>query len=114
MIEKQEAYIANHISKCDKELIRMKIKEHEVGVVITTEFRSEVGNALSKKYPELDYILIVDEERKSFSFRTIRPDINVFLIARSLCSTGGGHSKASGMPFCEENAWLLEQIKSSL
>ncbi len=114
MITKQEAYIANHINKCDKELIRMKINKNEAGVVITTEFRSEVGNALSKKYPDLDYILIVDEKRKSFSFRTIRPDINVFLIARSLCSTGGGHPKAAGMPFCEENDWLLKKIKSSL
>lgn len=110
MITKQEEYIANHIKKCDAALIRMDIDGHKVGVIVTTEFRSEVGNALSKKYPELDYILIVDEKRKSFSFRTVRPDINVYLIAKSLCSTGGGHPKAAGMPFCEENAWLLNQI----
>ncbi len=110
MITKQEEYIASHIKKCDEALIRMYINEYKVGIAITTEFRSEVGNALSKKYPELDYILIVDEERKSFSFRTVRPDINVYLIAKSLCSTGGGHPKAAGMPFCEENAWLLNKI----
>lgn len=114
MIRKQEEYIANHIKSCDKSLIRMEINGHKVGVVITPEFRSEVGNALSKKYPELDYILIADEARKSFSFRTVRPDINVYLIAKSLCSTGGGHPKAAGMPFCEENEWLIEKTKSSL
>jgi len=114
MIKKQEEYIANHIKLCDEALIRMTLEERNIGVVITTEFRSEVGNALSKKYSELDYILIVDEARKSFSFRTVRPDVNVYLIAKSLCSTGGGHPKASGMPFCKENEWLLKKIKSSL
>jgi len=114
MIKKQEEHIANHIKKCDEALMRMDLEGKKVGVIITTEFRSEVGNALSKKYSELDYILIVDEARKSFSFRTVRPDVNVFLIAKSLCSTGGGHPKAAGMPFCEENAWLLKKIKSSL
>ncbi|HOP65411.1 MAG TPA: hypothetical protein PLX66_00020 [Bacilli bacterium] len=111
MIAVREEYIANHIKKCDEELIKMDIKGRKVGVVITTEYRSEVGNALSKKYPELDYILIVDEKRRSFSFRTVRPDVNVFLIAKSLCSTGGGHPKAAGMPFCKENKWLFAEIK---
>ncbi len=111
VLEKQAKYISDHIKSCDKNLIKLKIKNNIVGVVITTEFRSEVGNALSKNHPELDYILIVDYDRKSFSFRTVRSDINVFEIAKALCSTGGGHPKAAGMPFCEETKWLLKEIE---
>lgn len=110
MIKDKEDYIAGHIKECDEHLIKMNVDGRDIGVVITNEFRSEVGNALSKKYPELDYILIVDEERKSFSFRTTRLDVNVFEIARSMCSTGGGHPRAAGMPFCEENKWLFDRI----
>lgn len=110
-IKNQEAYISKHIKKCDNALIKVEIDKRPVGVVVTSEFRSEVGNELSKRHPELAYILIVDNNRKSFSFRTTRQDVNVFEIARTLCSTGGGHPRAAGMPFCKETEWLLEEVE---
>jgi nanoRNase/pAp phosphatase (c-di-AMP/oligoRNAs hydrolase) len=89
---------------CDENLIRINFLSYKVGLSISTKFRSSVGNLLSQKYKdELDFILIADYERESFSARTVN-NINIGNICKQL--GGGGHERAGGFPMTDENLML--------
>lgn len=94
----------DYLKWCDDTLIRMNFMGYNVGLSISTKFRSSVGNLLSEKYKdELDFILIANYERESFSVRTVN-EINVGNICKEL--GGGGHEKAGGFPMTDENLKL--------
>ena len=94
--------------ECDKNLIKTKFLNYNVGISISESFRSELGNRLSNKYKnELDFILIVDFHRMSYSMRTVN-DIDLGKIAKTL--GGGGHEKAAGFPMNNENNELIFNI----
>jgi len=94
----------DYLKWCDDTLIRIKFMGYNVGLSISTKFRSSVGNLLSEKYKdELDFILIANYERESFSVRTVN-EINVGNICKEL--GGGGHEKAGGFPITDENLKL--------
>ena len=96
--------LEEYLDYCDKNLIRIKFLDYNVGLSISNKYRSSVGNLLSEKYKdELDFILIADYERESFSIRTVN-DINVGNIAATL--GGGGHDKAAGFPMNDETLKL--------
>lgn len=105
-LEKQEFYL----KVCNMNLITFKLDNYMVGAVIIEDYRSEVGNYLSSIHPELDYILILDFFRNSFSFRTVNDNIDLSLIAKMYEKNGGGHKKAAGMSITSENIWLVEKI----
>ena len=98
------------VKECDKKLIIFDLDGYKVGCVIAESYRSEVGNVLSSNHPELDYILIVNFFRNSFSFRTTKDNVDVSLIAKKYEKNGGGHKKAAGMSITAENIWLIEKI----
>lgn len=94
----------DYLKWCDDTLIRIKFMGYNVGLSISTKFRSSVGNLLSEKYKdELDFILIANYERESFLVRTVN-EINVGNICKKL--GGGGHEKAGGFPMTDENLKL--------
>ena len=59
---------------------------------------------LQKYKDELDFILIVDFHRGSYSTRTVN-DVDLGEICKSL--GGGGHKKAAGFPMNKENNDLI-------
>ncbi len=94
----------DYLKWCDDTLIRINFLGYKVGLSISTKFRSSVGNLLSEKYKdELDFILIANYERESFSVRTVN-EINVGNICKDL--GGGGHEKAGGFPMTDDNLKL--------
>lgn len=85
----------------EKELLFYEIKGYKCGVIFCENTdKSELGHRLSKKHPELDLIILINSS-KSISYRTERDDIDVSKFA-SLFG-GGGHIKASGSDFTNEN-----------
>ena len=84
--------IEREIDKLDDKIVTTDILGYKAGVVFTQNFISEVGNQLSERHPELDFIAIINGS--SVSFRTAKDDINVSEIAKVF--GGGGHVKASG------------------
>lgn len=70
---------------------------HKVGFVIADSHISELGHAICTQYPEVDYALIVDPDRKTMSFRTERTDLDVGEIARR--HGGGGRETTAGAPW---------------
>lgn len=113
LIEIKTEEMENYINDCDKNLIKTKFLDYNVGITISELFRSELGNRLSEKYKnELDFILIVDFHRRSYSTRTVN-DIDLGEICKKL--GGGGHKKAAGFPMNKENNELiLGIIKNNL
>ena len=108
LIEIKTDEMNNYIMECDKNLIKTKFLNYNVGISISESFRSELGNRLSNKYKnELDFILIVDFHRMSYSMRTVN-DIDLGKIAKTL--GGGGHEKAAGFPMNNENNELIFNI----
>jgi len=101
LVSIKEKEMERYIEECDENLIKTKFLDYNVGITISEQFRSSVGNKLSTKYKDiLDFILIVDFHRRSFSMRTVN-DVDLSIIAKSL--GGGGHKKAAGFPMNEEN-----------
>ncbi len=115
LINMQRQKEQEYIEECDKNLIRIELNGHNVGVVVSELYRSSVGTALSSKYKdELDYILIPNFMRMQYSFRTVRKDINVGQIAKSLCIEGGGNPGAGGMPINADTAFILDLIRDGI
>lgn len=101
-----EKELEDYLKWCDENLIKTKFLGYNIGLSISTKFRSSVGNLLSEKYKDsLDFILIANYERESFSVRTVN-NINVGNICKSL--GGGGHDKAGGFPMTDDNLKLTE------
>ncbi len=83
----------------DKQMKKYEIDTHKVGIVYAERHKSELGNYLSNKYPELDFIIIIDVS-SGISYRTSRDDQDVSVFAQT--HSGGGHKKASGSPITDE------------
>lgn len=68
-----------------------------VGVVYCSDYMSEIGNALSKEHPELDFIIMVTMPW-NISCRTCKDlDIPLGVIANGIGNgQGGGHEKSAG------------------
>lgn len=81
-------------SKIDKVYFG-KINGYRVGIVFAENYRSVLGNYLSKYYKDkIDFVIIINMAR-SISYRTIK-DINVGDFAKIY--GGSGHQKAAGSP----------------
>lgn len=104
IIEKKEQEVKDYVDACDKNLIITEFLGHKVGVSISEEYRSEVGNVLSSRHKDLDFILIANFVRGSFSFRTTN-DIDLNEVAGLI--GGGGHDKAAGAIMNDENVDLF-------
>ena len=114
LIDLDEERKQEYIDLCDNNMIRINLNGYNVGVSISEQYRSAVGNQLSKRHKdELDYILIIDFKRMQFSFRTYRDDINVGEIAKSFTKEAGGHPKAAGMPINTDTLFILNLVKEN-
>lgn len=97
-IKKEE--LTRYLQKKDKKMLRAHIDGKYCGISFAETNKSELGNYLSVKYPELDLIILIDASSR-ISYRTAREDIRV----NDFASTygGGGHVKASGSDFNDDN-----------
>ncbi len=110
LIEKRYEQMREYIIKCEDSLIFMNLGGRNIGVSFSEQYRSEVGNILSKKYfNNMDYILIINLYRMQYSFRTVKDNINVGEIAKSFDITGGGNAKSAGLPINENTTWILQE-----
>lgn len=84
----------NYIEKRESEMIKAKIDGYKVGIVYAEQYRSDLGNYLIEKHPDLDFSIIINIS-KSISYRgNNKVDLSVF----SQKYGGGGHKNASGSP----------------
>ena len=76
------------------------IHNKKCGVVFQENNKSETGNYLSTKHPELDLIVLIDASSR-VSYRTTKEDVDLNEFA-SLFG-GGGHKKAAGSRFSDDD-----------
>lgn len=94
LFEVEEKRKNEYIKEKEKSMIKCNINNYKVGVVFAEEYRSLLGNTLSKNHKELDFIIIININR-SVSYRTVK-DINLSDFASIY--GGKGHPKAAGSP----------------
>ena len=94
VLELKQNEINNYINIKEKDLIIKNVLGYTVGVIMADMFSSELGNVLSERHPELDFIAII--KQNSVGLRCVKDEINLTEIAKHF--NGGGHKKASGFP----------------
>ncbi|EOO44237.1 MULTISPECIES: DHH family phosphoesterase [Bacillus] len=94
--KKKEAYI----KRKEKQMIKANLIGYDVGVVFAEQYISELGNELSERNQDLEFIVIIDMGAKKVSYRTIHAHINLGKDVAGFFG-GGGHPKASGSMFNE-------------
>lgn len=94
VLELKQNEIDNYINTKEKGLIIKNVLGYTVGIIICDMYSSELGNVLSERHPELDFIAII--KQNSVGLRCVKDKINLTEIAKHF--NGGGHKKASGFP----------------
>ena len=89
--DKMDSYIKN----ANKNLCISEYNGMKIGVSITEQYRSVLGDEICKLNPEIAFILIINFNRMSCSLRTIRDDIHLGEICKEFHHDGGGHIKAA-------------------
>ena len=69
---------------------------YTVGITFADKYISELGNELCELHPDLDFIVLINIDLLTVSYRTVK-DIDLSDIAKKY--GGGGHPKASGSRF---------------
>ena len=102
LLDQKQKEIEAYIKKKSKQLIKTDYKEGVVaGVVFADQHVSELGNELCKQNEDIDFVIMIDMGERKLSFRTAKDDVDVSEIAKTY--GGGGHPKASGAQFSEED-----------
>lgn len=100
LLDIEDNKIERYIQSKNRQIVQTYIDEYCVGIVHAEQYLSELGNALNKRNPHLDMIILVNVGSKKLGFRTIHDDVNVAEFAKRF--GGGGHPKAAGSDLTEE------------
>ena len=95
----EQTYINSYIAQKNETLIvnDSLFPEHIVGIVFADKYISELGNKLCELHPELDFAVLINMSTLTVSYRTVKDDLDLSVIAKGF--GGGGHPKASGSRF---------------
>lgn len=105
LLDIHQKQIDRYIQSKEKDMIIKSIEDYTIGVMFAEQFISELGNTLCERHPELDFVIIVDINKKSLHFRGVKDNIDLSIIAKAY--GGGGCTKASGSP-------ILNNIKEKI
>ena len=95
ILDKRQKEIDDYIKSKDYQMHIVRTINMNVGVVFADRFISELGNNLCEKYiNDIDCIAIIDIGLGKVSYRSVKDDMDVGKLAKSL--GGGGHKSASG------------------
>lgn len=116
ILDMEEQKLERYLRKKRREIVQKPVEDKWVGIVHAESFLSEIGNALGKENPHLDYIAMINMGSKRISLRTIHDEVDVSKVAAKF--DGGGHAKASGCNLNEQayklfvaEAFTLEPLK---
>ncbi len=100
ILDMEEQKLERYLRKKRREIVQKPVLDKWVGIIHAESFLSEIGNALGKENPHLDYIAMINMGSKRISLRTIHDDVDVSQVAGKF--DGGGHAKASGCNLNEQ------------
>lgn len=91
-LEKQKEYT----DFVNKNLCIANYNGYKVGITISEQYRSIVGNNICKLRPEIDFIMIVNFNRNRVSLRSVKENIDLNVIGKEFHPDGGGHKLSAG------------------
>lgn len=95
----EDERITRYIEEKAEQIIPVQLMNYKVGIVFAEKYRSELGNALARKYEQLyDFIVIINISR-GISYRGIK-EIDLGKIASYF--GGKGHVNAAGSPIPDD------------
>lgn len=97
LLQFNQKEIEKYIDLKENEMIINCDGEYKYGVVFAEKYFSELGNELCNRNPNLDFIAMANAGTCSVSYRTIKDNIDVGMIAKKY--DGGGHPKSAGSKF---------------
>lgn len=98
--ERKERYINEKL----EEVKKATINGIPVGIVFAERYRSDLGQAIATRIPDIDIAIIINVDR-SVSYRASKDEVDVNVLA--IPCGGGGHKHASGSPLPDD---LQEKI----
>ena len=91
-LDKQKEYI----DFVNKNLCIADYNNYKVGITISEQYRSIVGNSICKLRPEIDFMLIINFNRNRVSLRSVKNNIDLNVIGKEFHPDGGGHKLSAG------------------
>lgn len=112
-IKEHEEEAKRYIETKEANIKKIEINGLTAGVVFAESNISELGNVICENNPDIDFAMIINID-KSISFRTVKDNVDVSEIARSL--NGGGHKKAAGAPILEDikDRFIIDLMKKRI
>lgn len=96
-----EEYIASKEKQMKTTEFTLDERSYQVGLIIGENYHSELGNAICREHPEIDFVVIMDVGRHKISFRATKTDVDVSVVAKHF--GGGGHAPTAGCPLNENS-----------
>lgn len=101
----------NYVDSCLDKVLITKYQNYNIGVSLSENYRSFVGNSIASKYKDLiDFALIINLQKMKCSLRGIKDDIDLGKVAQSFAQNGGGHKKAAGFYINDECIDIIEKF----
>lgn len=94
--ERIAAYINKKEKQAQKESVDFEGRRYDYMSVYAEQYQSELGNELAKRFPDADFVLMVDMGSKKISVRSNKNDVDLSVIAKA--HGGGGHAPSAGFP----------------
>lgn len=91
-LEKQKEYT----DFVNKNLYVTNYNKYVIGITISEQYRSIVGNNICKLRPEIDFIMIINFNRNKVSLRSVKENIDLNVIGKKFHPDGGGHKLSAG------------------
>ena len=110
LVAADQEKMIRYIDNACNHLVKVKYKNYTIGVTISEQFRSFLGDEMCKRNPDIDFAFIINFERMSCSLRGTREDIDLGKIALEFHHDGGGHLKAAGFAIDEESIPKIKPI----
>ena len=109
LIKNKINQVQEKISNYAKKVYYEKIFGLKAGIVfIDYEYRNDLAEYFRQNNFDMDFVMLIALDYGTISYRNIKDDVNVRLIAEAM--GGKGHDKAAGSPISEEQKKELIKI----
>lgn len=108
-IELQELENQQLVKELANHIVIESYEKYQIGMVFGKyAIRNNLAEYLKQFYSELDVMVLFSIDHQSVSFRALKEDVNVRVLAEKY--GGGGHEKAAAIPLINVEGLLLRKV----
>lgn len=97
ILEQRERELERYVESKNKQIKKIDVGVHTIGVVFAESDLSILGNRLCEMNLDIDFVAMINLSHNTISYRAVKDDVHVGEFAKTY--GGGGHPKASGSQF---------------